>query len=89
MTAADLRQRMTERLLDEIGEVQYPSATMLDRVEKTLGSREALASYVETLIEKVEDERFPSVSVLDRIDGLLARLEQAEQQDGRRELTAA
>ena len=89
MTAAELRKRITKSLLDEIGRVQYPSAGMLDRVEKTLEGREALADYVERLIEKVEGERFPSVSVLDRIDGLLARLEQVEQQEKRRELNAA
>ena len=89
MTAAELRKRIAKRLLDELSEVQYPSAGMLDRVEKTLGSRDAFADYVETLIEKVEAERFPSVSVLDRIDGLIGRLEQLEQQEKRRELTAA
>ena len=52
------RQRITKRLLDEIESVQFPSAGMLDRVEKTLGTREALADYVETLIEKVEAELF-------------------------------
>ena len=62
---------------------------MLDRVEKTLGTREALADYVETLIEKVEAERFPSVTVLNRIDGLLVQLQQMEQQERRRELAAA
>lgn len=89
MSAAQLRKRVAKRLLDELGEVQYPSAGMLDRVEQTLGSRDALADYVETLIAKVESERFPSVSMLDRINGLIGRLEQLEQQEKRRELTAA
>jgi hypothetical protein len=81
MNASELRQRITKSLVDEIEQVQYPSVSMLDRVEATLASREALADYAEVLVEKVEATRFPSVSLLDRLDGLLARLEQAERRE--------
>jgi hypothetical protein len=79
MTAAQLRKRLDDRFLGEIEELQFPSASMLDRVESTLRDRDALEKYAELLVEKVEATQFPSVSLLKRIDGVLARLEQQEQ----------
>lgn len=78
MNAAELRRRMTKNLLDEIEELQFPSSSMLDRVEQSLTGREALAGYAETLIEKLEATRFPSTDLLNRLDGVLDRLEQTE-----------
>ena len=80
MDAAALRKRVTSSLVSEIENVEYPSVTMMDRVETTLGTREDLASYVEALVKKVEGTRFPSVSMLNRLDSLLGRLEQLERQ---------
>ena len=87
MNAAELRDRVSSKLLNEINEVQFPSTAMLNRVEATLQDREALASYVEVLIEKVEATRFPSVDLLNRIDRMTARLEQEERRE--REAAAA
>ena len=84
MSAAELRERIMKPMLDEIAEVQYPSVTMLDRVESMLTSREALAGYAETLVEKIEASRFPSSSLLKRLDALLDRLEQLERQEQNR-----
>jgi hypothetical protein len=81
MNASELRERITKNLLDEIEQVPYPSVTMLNRVEQTLGSREALADYAEVLVRKVEATRFPSISLLNRVDEMIARLERAEQQE--------
>jgi hypothetical protein len=81
MNASHLRERLTKHLLDEIGQVQFPSATMLNRVEAELWSAEALADYAEILVEKVEATRFPSISMLDRIGAVIARLEEAEQRE--------
>ena len=91
MTAAQLRKRIDGRLLDEIKELQFPSAAMLNRVEATLRDRDALASYAEILVAKVEATQFPSVALLNRLEGLLARLERQEraeaaQRDDRDEL---
>jgi hypothetical protein len=82
-TATDLRKRVTTRLLEEISEVQYPSTTMLNRVEPTLAGPDDLSDYIEVLVEKVEATRFPSISLLNRLDGLLDQLEQFEQQQRR------
>jgi hypothetical protein len=84
MSAADLRKRITKKLVDDIEQVQFPSVAMLDRVESTLRDRDSMADYAETLIEKVEATRFPSPTLLNRLDAVLARLEQAEQQEQER-----
>jgi hypothetical protein len=78
MDAAALRERVTRKLIEEIQEVQYPSVTMMDRVEAVLPT-EALGDYTEALLEKIEASRFPSISMLNRLDGLIGQLEQVEQ----------
>ena len=84
MNASQLRERLTKNLLDEIGETQYPSVTMLNRVEGMLGEADALGQYAEILVEKVDGTRFPSISMLNRVDAVLARLEQAERAQAER-----
>jgi hypothetical protein len=86
MDAAGLRKRLTESLLEDINDVQFPSVTMMDRVESSLATQKDLADYIEALVEKVEETRYPSISMLNRLDGLLGRLEQVEH---REQLTAA
>ena len=78
MNAAALRKRLTQSLLDEINEVQFPSVTMMDRVEAALGTPGDLTDYTEVLVKKVEATRYPSISLLNRLEGLLDRLEQFE-----------
>jgi hypothetical protein len=77
MDAATLRDRVTRKLIEDIEEVQYPSVTMMDRVEAVLPT-EALGDYAEALLDKIEGSRFPSISMLNRLDGLIGQLEQAE-----------
>jgi hypothetical protein len=81
MSAAELRERVTRSILDEIEEVSCPSVTMLNRVEATLSTRDSLADYADTLVKKVEATRFPSSALLDRLDTVLSRLEQVEQRE--------
>ena len=78
MNASQLRERVTKSLLDEIEEAQFPSVTMMNRLEGTLVDPDALGQYAEILVEKVQATRFPSISMLNRVDAVLARLEQAE-----------
>jgi len=79
-TAKELRKRITRGLLEEISEVQFPSVTMLDRIEPELTDPDDLSDYAEVLVKKIEATRFPSISLLNRLDGLLAQLEQLERQ---------
>jgi predicted transcriptional regulator len=79
MDAATLRERVTRKLIEDIQQVEYPSVTMMDRVEAVLAT-DTLGDYAEALLEKIEASRFPSISMLNRLDGLIAQLEQAERQ---------
>jgi hypothetical protein len=74
MEATALRKRLTQSLLDDINEVQFPSVTMMNRIEAELKTREQVEEYAEILLEKVKSSRFPSISMLDRIDGAIERL---------------
>jgi hypothetical protein len=78
MNASQIRERLTNNLLDEIGDEQFPSITMMNRLEGMLEGPDALGKYAEILVEKVEATRFPSITMLNRIDAVVARLEQAE-----------
>ena len=77
-SAATLRKRLRDSLLAEIEEVQFPSITMMDRIESALATPDDVAEYAEVLVKKVEATRFPSISMLNRIDGLLDNLESME-----------
>jgi len=79
MDAATLRERVTRKLIEDIEEVQYPSVTMMDRVEAVLAPDD-LDEYAEALLEKIEATRFPSISTLNRLDRLIGELEQVEQE---------
>ena len=90
MDAAALRKRITDKLVGDVSETMYPSATMLNRVEAALATPDDVAEYAETLVKKVEETRFPSTEMLNRLDGLVTRLETLErQQQQRRQLQAA
>jgi hypothetical protein len=89
MNAAELRERINDRLLREIDELDFPSVAMLDRVESALDDRGALASYTEVLVKKVEATQFPSVALLNRLDRLIARLDAAERAQAERAESAA
>jgi len=89
MNATALRKRVTEGLIREIDEVQFPSVTMLNRVEPELATRDDLATYAETLVKKVEATRYPSISLLNRLDSLFDRLDQLEQLERRQQRESA
>jgi len=57
--------------LDDIGEITYPSATILDRVQARLATPDDLPAYAETLVEEVEETKHPSRQLLNRLDGWL------------------
>jgi hypothetical protein len=85
MDSATLRKRLTQNLLDEINDVQFPSVTMMNRLEARLAADD-LADYAEALSKKIEATHYPSISMLDRLDRVLDRLEQVERS---RQLAAA
>jgi hypothetical protein len=81
MNSAELREQLTNSLLEDVQQTQFPSITMLDRVEESLETREQLADYAEVLVEKVADSPYPGIPMLDRVNGVLMRLEQMERQE--------
>jgi hypothetical protein len=75
MEAAALRQVLVDKMLHQIEDETYPSATMMNRVEATLETREQVEEYAKILVAKVTSTDFPSTDMLNRIDALLDRLE--------------
>jgi hypothetical protein len=69
-----LRERITSSLLRKIEDANYPSVTMLNRVEAALTTPDDLAKYAEILIKKVESTEYPSTEMLNRLDRLIAAL---------------
>jgi len=66
MPITKAHDRYMRILLDRIGESQYPSGELMDRVEILL-DRDHVDDYLEMLFEKVESCRYPSKQLLDRI----------------------
>jgi hypothetical protein len=81
MDAAQLHERITSSLLREIDEVDYPSVTMLNRVEAALTTRQDVAGYADVLVKKLEATRYPSIALLNRLDGMVARLNEVERRE--------
>lgn len=81
MDAAALRERITQRFIDDVEEAMYPSVSMLERAEAALVTPDDLADYAEMLVKKVEETQFPSTEILNRLDRLVGQLEQLEQRE--------
>jgi HEPN domain-containing protein len=81
MDAPALRRRIVEALLDKVEETRFPSVTMLNRVEASLGTPEEIAEYAEILVKKVEKSRYPSTEMLNRLDQLASQLPVAQTSD--------
>ena len=73
MSADQLRERYLGLLLERLGDAQYPSASMLDRIEAAITDRETAEAYVGSLIERMEQEQYPSPPMMDRVTRLLTR----------------
>ncbi len=69
--AEELRDRYLDLLLDRIREPRYPSASMMDRAERSIRDRAQATAYVNMLLDTVEQDQYPSPSMLDRIARLL------------------
>lgn len=69
--ADDLRTSYREALLDHVRADRFPSPSMLDLVESTLGP-EGLGEYGMAMVAKLASERYPSPSMLTRLARLVA-----------------
>lgn len=77
MPASELRQAYLDVLMEQVRSCRYPSPTMMDRLEQTIGDRENAAGYVRALIDMMGEEKYPSPMMLDRVAGLLDVLDRA------------
>lgn len=69
----DLRDRFDHILIEHIHDCEYPSETLMDRIEQTLSDREQAIQYALALFDKIT--RHPSLHLLDRLAALIARIE--------------
>jgi anti-sigma factor ChrR (cupin superfamily) len=77
MMSDDLRSRSIQILLNQAATPQYPSVSMLDRIEAAVNDREAANEYVGLLLDMLEKEAYPSPMMLDRVMGLIETLERS------------
>ena len=62
------RQLATERLLEVVACQRHPSHQLLDRLERSLRTREDLRAYVQFMLQLTADQCHPSLRLLDRLD---------------------
>lgn len=79
MAATAEQRQLTEVLLDEVCETDFPSATQLDRIERLMSTRSELETYIAVLISKVEGKISPDPGLLDRIERLVGLFRQADE----------
>jgi hypothetical protein len=77
MAVTDLRRAYLDLLMEQIHSCDFPSPTMLDRIEQAVGDRESAEDYVHSLIEQIGGCKYPSPTMLDRVLGLIDQLDRA------------
>ena len=61
-----IRDDVLDALLEKVESDRYPSATMMDDIERLLTPWRR-SDYAEVLLDKVRDDRFPSRSLIERL----------------------
>ena len=80
MAATAEQQQLTEILLDEVADTDFPSAMQLDRIERLISSRDEMETYIAVLMKKVEGKISPDRRLLDRLERLLTLLRRVDEQ---------
>jgi hypothetical protein len=62
----DARRELLDLLLTKVANDRYPSATMMDLIERLMGPDER-SIYVEVLMDKIRHDRFPSIPMMRRV----------------------
>jgi hypothetical protein len=62
----DLRLEMLQELWGRVEADTYPSATMMDRIERLLLPGEVLP-YARLLMQKIRSDRYPSIDLINRV----------------------
>ncbi|WP_426244321.1 hypothetical protein [Nocardioides sp. LHG3406-4] len=66
----EVQHQLVGHLLERVGEDAYPSSTMLDLIEETIGPDD-VADYAEVLMQKIRQDKYPSLDLLKRVHGLI------------------
>ncbi len=62
----ELRSEMLEELWRRVEADTYPSATLMDRIERLLLPNE-VPFYAELLMQKIRPDRYPSIDLINRV----------------------
>jgi len=65
-----IRDRFVENLIERVSGDPYPSTTMLDLIEQSMGLNH-VEQYAQALMDKIEQDQYPSLALIDRLRGLL------------------
>jgi hypothetical protein len=66
----EIRDNFVAHLIERVSKDRYPSTTMLDLIEQSMGP-EHVDDYAQALIDKIEQDEFPSFALMDRVRSLL------------------
>lgn len=75
MPTSELRRVYYDMLMEQVYSCRFPSPTMMDRLERSVGDRETAEEYVMAVIHTMSQERFPSPPMLERVIGLIELLD--------------
>jgi hypothetical protein len=66
----EMRRAFVGHLIERVSRDPYPSSTMLDLIEQSMGLEE-VEQYAQTLLDKISQDQFPSLDLMNRIRALL------------------
>lgn len=81
MAATDVREQVTEQLLDKLEQSRFLHVPLMNRIEARFRTRDELERYVEILAAKLEETDYRSDSLIDRLDQMADKLERLDQRD--------
>jgi hypothetical protein len=65
----EMRRVFVGQLIERVSQETYPSMTMLDIIEDSMGP-EDVEGYAEVLMEKIRQDAYPSFALIDRVRAL-------------------
>lgn len=74
-----VRQQFADRMVRTIARTRHPSHQMLQRLERSLRTREDLEAYGWLVLRLTDGQRHPSPRMLDRLDRCARTLELLDQ----------
>ena len=77
MARQDLRDRYVSLLMEEVSGCEYPSVSMMDRLEQAIRDPESARRYLDALMDHIERDQYPSPPLLDRLAQLIEGFERS------------